>query len=154
MVCDLATRRNSAPLNLFASHPMNTQENTRKVQSAYAAFGRGDIKTILDLLDPNIDWQAVVGAGANVPTSGLRTGRAQVEQFFRQLAENTDFKTFEPREFIAERDKVVALGYYEGVARKTGRTFKSEWVMIFTFAGDHVIRMREYADATAITAAF
>ena len=154
MLCSLATRRIPLRSTYSPAYPMNAQENTRKVQSAYAAFGRGDIKTILDLLDPNVDWQAVVGVGPNVPTGGLRTGRAQVEQFFSQLGENTEFKTFEPREFIAERDKVVALGYYEGVAKKTGRTFKSEWVMIFTFSADRVIRMREYVDAQAITAAF
>jgi ketosteroid isomerase-like protein len=133
---------------------MNAQDYTRIVQSAYAAFGRGDIKTILDLLDAKVDWQGVVGVGPNVPTGGLRAGPAQVEQFFSQVNQNVDFKTFEPREFVAERDKVVALGYYEGLVKKTGRTFKSEWAMVFTFSAGRIVRMREYADAHAITAAF
>jgi len=133
---------------------MNAQDNTLLVQNAYAAFGRGDIKSILDVLDANVDWQAVVGAGPNVPTAGRRSGRAQVQQFFGQLAESVDFKAFEPREFVAERDKVVALGYYEGVAKKTSRTFKSDWVMVFSFSEGRVVRMREYADVQAINAAF
>jgi ketosteroid isomerase-like protein len=89
---------------------MSTQENIRLVQNAYAAFGRGDIKAVLDVLDANVDWQSAVGAGAHVPTTGLRLGQAQVEQFFAQLGESVNFKTFEPREFLAERDKVGALG--------------------------------------------
>jgi uncharacterized protein len=133
---------------------MSPQENTRLVQNAYAAFGRGDIKSVLDVLDVKVDWQAAVGAGANVPTAGQRIGRAEVERFFGQLGESVDFKIYEPREFLAEGDKVVALGYYEGVARKTGRSFKSEWAMVFTLSAGRVVRMREYVDAQAINAAF
>ena len=133
---------------------MSTQNNTKLVQDAYAAFGRGDIPTILGMVADNVDWHAIVGAGPNVPTSGRRTGRAQVQKFFEQLGENTTFTRFEPREFVAERDKVVALGSYEGVAKKTGRTYKSDWVMVFTIANGKVVQFREYADVVAITAAF
>ena len=134
---------------------MNPQENTKLVQSAYAAFGRGDVKFILDRVDPHVDWQTLLGAGQQVTTAGRRTSPAEVAKFFQLLAENVDFKSFEPREFVAEHDKVVALGHYEGVVkRKTGRSFNSDWVMIFTFSGDHIVRMREYADIAAINAAF
>ena len=102
----------------------------------------------------NVDWHAVIGVGPNVPTGGRRTGRAQVQEFFRQLGESVTFTRFEPREFVAERDKVVALGHYEGVAKKTGRTFKSDWVMVFTIADGKVVQLREYADVVAITAAY
>ena len=68
--------------------------------------------------------------------------------------ESVEFKRFEPREFIAERDKVVVLGSYEGVAKKTGRAFKSDWVMVYTIADGKVAHFREYADVVAITAAF
>jgi ketosteroid isomerase-like protein len=133
---------------------MSEHENTKAVQEAYAAFGRGDVKGILSRLSDDIDWEGVVGAGPNVPTRGHRRGHAQVEQFFKQLAEAADFKQFEPREFVAQGDKVVALGHYEAVAKKTGRAFKSDFVMVFTFRGGKVSRFREYADVVAITAAF
>jgi ketosteroid isomerase-like protein len=133
---------------------MSTQQNTKIVQEAYAAFGRGDIQAVLGSLADNVDWHAIIGAGPQVPTGGRRMGRAQVEQFFGQLAESVDFKQFEPREFIAERNKVVALGYYDGVAKKTGRPFKSDWVMVFTVANGKIAQFREYADVVNITAAF
>ena len=133
---------------------MSTQNNTKIVQDAYAAFGRGDVPAILGVVADNVDWHAVVGVGPNVPTGGRRTGRAQVQEFFRQLGESVTFTRFEPREFVAERDKVVALGHYEGVAKKTGRTYKSDWVMVFTIADGKVVQFREYADVVAITAAY
>jgi uncharacterized protein len=133
---------------------MSTQNNTKIVQDAYAAFGRGDIPALLALLADNIDWHAVVGVGPNVPTGGRRTGKGQVQQFFSQLAESVTLTQFEPREFIAERDKVVVLGHYAGVAKKTGRSYQSDWVMVFTIANGKVVHFREYADVLGITAAF
>ena len=133
---------------------MSTHDNTKIIQTAYAAFGRGDIPALLNQLSDKVDWQAVVGVGPNVPTGGRRVGHAQVKQFFSQLVESVEFKRFEPREFIAERDKVVVLGSYEGVAKKTGRAFKSDWVMVYTIADGKVAHFREYADVVAITAAF
>lgn len=133
---------------------MSAQENTKIVQDAYAAFGRGDVAALLGMMTDDVDWQAVLGVGPNVPTGGPRRGRDEVGKFFKQLAESVDFKQFEPREFVAERDKVVALGFYHGVARPTGRAFKSDWVMVYTIRAGKVAHFREYADVVAITAAF
>ena len=136
------------------STPVSARENTAIVQQAYAAFASGDIKTLVGLTSKDVDWEAVVGAGPAVPTRGARRGQDAVTTFFGQLAESVDFKRFEPREFIADKDKVVTLGYYEGVSKKTGRTFASDWVMVFTLDGGKVVKFREYADMSSINAAF
>ena len=80
-----------------------TQEarNIGIVQDAYAAFGRGDIDTILGHLADEIVWNAVYGAGSHVPTAGERHGKRAVAEFFKQVSDNVDFSQFEPREFIA-----------------------------------------------------
>jgi uncharacterized protein len=70
------------------------------------------------------------------------------------LAGGIDFKRFEPREYIAERDKVVVLGFYDATAKKTGRGVSSEWAMIFTLRNGSIVHFREFADAAAINAAF
>ena len=133
---------------------MSAEQNTKVVQEAYAAFGRKDIPALLKLVSDDVDWQAVVGTSSAVPTSGRRMGRAQVEQFFGQLAESVDFKQFEPREFIAERDKVAVLGYYAADAIATGRGWSSDWVMVFTVQNGKIVQFREYADVAAINAAY
>lgn len=133
---------------------MSSQENTRIVQDAYAAFSRGDTKALLGAMSDDIDWHGVIGAGTHVPMAGRRNGHAQVGAFFQQVAENIDFSRFEPREFVAERDKVVCLGHYSGKARKTGREFASDFVMVFTVRNGKVVAFREYMDAASINAAF
>jgi ketosteroid isomerase-like protein len=132
---------------------MSAAENTKQVQEAYAAFGRGDVQSVLEGLSDDIDWH-FEGLSDRVPTSGRRVGKAAVAKLFSDLAGGVDFERFEPREFIAERDKVVTLGYYTGTSKATGRRFSSDWVMVFTFRDGKVVQFREYANLAAINAAF
>jgi len=61
------------------------------------------------MVDENVIWIGVYGAASHVPTSGERRGRAAVGEFFKQVGQNTQFSKFEPRQYIATRDTVVAL---------------------------------------------
>lgn len=133
---------------------MSEVQNTQVVQNAYAAFQRGDIPGVLATLDDNVEWQGVIGTEGVVPTAGLRRGRGAVGEFFQQVGDSIAFETFEPREFIAQADQVAVVGRYKGRAKPTGKTWDSEWVMIFTFRDGKVIKFREYTDSRAIAAAF
>ena len=68
---------------------MGEADNTKVVQEAYAAFGRGDVQGILDRLDEGIVWRGVYGAGSHVPMSGERKGKAAVTEFFKQVSQQT-----------------------------------------------------------------
>jgi ketosteroid isomerase-like protein len=129
-------------------------ENTKVVQDAYAAFGRGDIPTLLGYMTDDIDWRPVIGTAKHVPFSGERRGKAAVAEFFKQVSESEDFEQFEPREFVAQADKVVALGHYRAVAKPTGKTFESDFVMVFTLRGGKVAAFQEFTDSAGINAAF
>jgi len=129
-------------------------ENTKVVQEAYAAFKRGDIPTLLGYMADDVRWHPVIGTGSHVPFSGERTGKAAVEQFFAQVAASQDFELFEPREFVAQGDKVVALGHYCAAAKSTGKRFDSDFVMVFTLRGGKVARFQEFTDSAGINAAF
>jgi uncharacterized protein len=133
---------------------MGEQQNTEIVRQAYAAFGRGDIPALLDLLDDDIEWHPVIGAAPHVPTAGKRDGKQAVAEFFRILSQTVEFSRFEPREFIAQGDQVVILGAYEARSKATGRTFAEEWAMVDTFKNGKIVRFREYVNAAAINAAF
>src|SRR5262245_4825246 len=111
---------------------MAEKENIGVVQQAYAAFRRGDVPALLELVAEDVEWEAVKGAPASVPFSGLRRGRAQVADFFAIVGREEEFSRFEPMEFFAAGDRVVALGRYEARVRRTGRTFGGEWAMAFT----------------------
>ena len=133
---------------------MSEAQNTKVVQDAYAAFGRGDIPTLLGYLTDDIHWQPVIGTAKHVPFSGERKGKAAVAEFFKQVSENEEFQLFEPREFVAQGDRVVAIGHYRGVTKSTRRTFDSPFVMVFTLRDGKVATFREFTDSAAINAAF
>jgi uncharacterized protein len=133
---------------------MTEQTNTQIVQQAYASFGRGDIAGVLATLADDVDWQSVYGAAPYVPTSGRRQGKAAVTDFFTALPKAIAFDKFEPREFIAQGDKVAVIGHYEGTAVPTGRKVQSDWVMVFTLKNGKVVQFREYVDSAAINAAY
>jgi ketosteroid isomerase-like protein len=140
-------------INLTEESDMRETENTHLVQQAYAAFGRGDVQGVLDTLHPEVAWQPITGASAAVPMGGARRGKAAVGEFFTTLAKSMTFEVFEPREFVAQGDKVVVLGYYKAKTA-SGRPFASDWVMIFTVANGQVARFQEFTDVAALNAAF
>jgi len=133
---------------------MSEASNTQIVKEAYSAFLRGDVNAILDALDDAVEWEAVKGTEGVAPHAGLRRGRAAVEAFFKQVNDSILFETFEPREFIAQEDMVVAIGRYVGTVKPTRRPFSSEWVMAFTIRDGKVVRFREWTDSAQLVRAF
>jgi len=89
---------------------MNEQQNTQVVRQAYACFQAGDIPGLLDLCAEDIEWE--LDKTEEVPFSGARRGKDAVMEFFSTLDQSQHPLQFEPREFIAQGDKVVALGHY------------------------------------------
>lgn len=129
-------------------------ENVKVVQGAYAAFGRGDISGLLGYMTDDIHWRPVIGTAAHVPFSGEQTGKTKVAEFFKQVAESEDFEQFEPREFVAQGDTVVAIGHYRAVSKATGKRFDSDFAMVFTLRNGKVATFREFTDSAGINAAF
>src|SRR5437763_12673609 len=131
---------------------MSEQENTKVVQQIYASFKSGDIQSLLALVADDIQWQ--LPAIENIPFAGKRQGRAQVAQFFASVADSQDVLAFEPREFTAQGDKVVAQGHYRWRVKATGREFGADWAHVFTIRDGKVVGFHEYTDSAAAAAAY
>lgn len=130
-----------------------SNDNVDLVRNLYAAFGRGDIDTILAALAPDVSWESV-GRPEDYPAFGPRHGIEAVRDFFRLVAENEEFSDFSPREFLAADDRVFVLGHYEATLRKTGRTVASDWVHVFTLRDRKVSRWREHTDTAQFAEAW
>jgi ketosteroid isomerase-like protein len=132
---------------------MSEADNTKVVQDAYAAFGRGDVQSILDRLDDGIVWQGVYGAASNVPMAGERRGKPAVAEFFKLVATHVNFTRFEPKEFVATGDKVVTLGHYTAKT-SANKEFDSDFAMVFTMRNGKVTKFQEFLNTAALNAAF
>ncbi len=131
---------------------MSAEENTRLVQSAYEAFGRGDIAALAELIADDIEWTNPGDPGDN-PNAGTFTGKEAVLGWFSGLAASRDYTTFEPREFIAQNDKVVCLVYAEATVRDTSRVFVNHEAQVWTLRDGKVARFQNYLDTAAADAA-
>jgi uncharacterized protein len=88
---------------------MSEQENVQACQEMYAAFGRGEVPAILGALSE--DAQLHHGGSGIVPWGGRTlTGTAGWGQFFGDLLELFEPETFDPKQYVAQGDTVVALG--------------------------------------------
>jgi len=126
---------------------MSEQENVQVVQQAFVAFGQGDIPAVLKLLADDVQWRAF-GPPKILPWAGTYHGPEGAGQFFMALAGATEFQQFEPREFIAQGDRVVVLGHSRITIRANGRVNEPDWVMVFTVR-DGKIADYQYLDDTA-----
>jgi ketosteroid isomerase-like protein len=130
---------------------MSEQESIGLARRAYENFKSGDIKSLLASLTEDVDWR--LPEMANIGFAGGRKGRERVGEFFADLAESQESLSFEPREFIAQGDKVVALGSYRWRVRKNGRDYGGEWAHVFTIRDGKIAGFHEYMDSAAAVAA-
>jgi uncharacterized protein len=119
------------------------------IRQQYAAFGRGDVKAILDAVDPAIEWTSN-GDGGRIPWGGRRSGVPGVASFFQALADHLDFEIFEPREFFESGGAVIVLGRTRARAKKGGGVFDCAWAHVFALKGGKLARFEEYYDTAAI----
>jgi ketosteroid isomerase-like protein len=132
---------------------MGDQTNVEVVQQIYAAFGAGDIPTLLDLLTDDVEW--TLQGPSVIPWAGTHHGREKVAtEFFAMLGKTLEFEQFEPREFVAQGDTVVVLGYERCLVRSTGRTFEQEWAHVYTLRNGKIAKGRFLEDTAAQVVAF
>jgi ketosteroid isomerase-like protein len=132
---------------------MREQENVRIVQEMFHAFGRGDAAALISMLSEDVVWY-IAGPAELIPYAGERRGHEGVMQFLAGIGGSVEFERFEPREFVAQNDKVVALGFERGRVKANGRMFDNPWALVFTVRDGKVSEFRSYEDSAAVAAAF
>jgi uncharacterized protein len=131
---------------------MNEEENTRLVQQAYRDFQNGDIQGVLGSLSEDVEWVTTQLSG--VPVGGTYHGVEEAGRFFSSLGDAQEPRHFEPREFVAQGEKVVALGHYAWHVGATGRQWESDFAHVFVVRDGKIARFQEYTDTAAIADAF
>lgn len=130
---------------------MSEKDNIKVVQKMYADFGEGDIASVLNAMATDVVWkQPPVGPD---PFAGMICGRDQLGEWFAKLDAVSDVQAFEPKEFFSRRDKVVVLGYYRYRSKSTGKTWESDWAMVWTLRDGKLAEGQIFEDTLAQAAA-
>ncbi|MBT9554708.1 MAG: nuclear transport factor 2 family protein [Myxococcales bacterium] len=122
--------------------------NLATVQTIYAAFGRGDVPTILGTLSDDVDWETG-GLDHGIPWLRPGRGRQAVVRFFESLGA-LEFEHFEPHTLLADDRTVVALCHLRLRVKATGKTIvESSEPHIWTFGPDGRVAAFRHAADTA-----
>jgi ketosteroid isomerase-like protein len=119
--------------------------NASIVEAAYAAFGRGDISGLLDLVDEHVEWSSP----RTLPQGGEYHGKLAVAKFFENVGAAWDPLTLELEEIGEVGDGVVV-----GVARLDGTRRGGEAAgygstHVFRVRDGKIVGFREYTDLSA-----
>lgn len=128
-------------------------ENVQKLQELYAAFGRGDIATIVNNVTDDVTW-GVETVATEVPWYRLRTGPEGVADFFATLGQEVDFKSFEPKAFLANGDEVIVPVDYDYQFRKNGKGAAVGAMHRFRLRDGKISSFRAYEDTAAVRTAW
>ena len=132
---------------------MNEQANVSLILSIYDAFRRGDIATILNHLDPQVEWNNE--GPAAIPFAGIQHGREAVaKNFFTAIGDTMDEITLTMEPFAAQGDNVVTAGRYQARVKPTGKRVDVPLVHLWTIRNGRVVRYQNLTDTAATVAAY
>jgi uncharacterized protein len=139
--CDFGTGQ-SSPLqyrmHMKGVSTVSEKENKELVEKGYAAFAAGDVQTVMDLFDDDIEWTQP-GQSA---ISGTFHGKTEVMEFMGRLAEKAPTVTV--KKLIAEGDTVVAI------TEVTVDGESSEDADVMTIRNGKTIRMEVHGDTALL----
>ena len=114
-----------------------------------AALGRRDKQGLLALSAEDIEW---IIPGEDWPLAGTHRGHAGLADLLQKASEMVETST-EPREFVAQRDRVLVVGFATGRIKATNKTFEDHWVFAITVRNGKLTNIREYIDTQALARA-
>jgi uncharacterized protein len=98
-----------------------SDSNLQTVQTLYAAFGRGDVEAILELVTDDVDWSAETGSSV-APWYGARHGKQAVSEFFAAIGSALEVTEFTPLAFASNDTDVMAVVRFAVKVPATGKS--------------------------------
>lgn len=126
--------------------------NLAVVQDVYAAFARRDLQAILAHLSPDVVWAEPENPFN--PAGGTRHGHAGFLEWARIGHEAEDIEVLDPQLFLTGEDAVAVVGRLRCRAKRTGRSYESDFVHLVRFRDGMITRFQEFFDTHAAGEAF
>ncbi len=121
------------------------------LSSLYAAFGEGDIETVLGAMHPQIQWHEAEGNPYSLPGDKPYIGPEGVlnNLFARLVEEWTDFKVT-PMDFHDAGDTIIVEGRYTGIYNETGKAQDSPFCHVWKFEGEMITNFQQYTNTALL----
>jgi ketosteroid isomerase-like protein len=130
---------------------MENEKNIQFVQQVYADFGNGNIDGVINALSDDISWTDP--GYPEIPYAGKRKGKNEVLGFFQGMMSAISFTSFIPQEFYFDNDAVIVKGSFSGKGNTTGKTFETDWVMIWKIRNGKIYSYQAFIDTNNMVGA-
>jgi ketosteroid isomerase-like protein len=122
------------------------QQNIKLLRSSYDAASRGNFGPFRDALDPDVEW-----IEPNVPGLWFSGTHRGAQAVWKDVVEPTvakfdDFRVHVKR-LYAVGDHIIAIGYFRGLAKTTGKNLNAATAHVCTMSHGKVVRFEAFHDS-------
>ena len=138
------------PRARFILQPRDPTMNTAIdiVHGFYDALGRGDVPGVLGRLHDRLEWTE---AERFPYYSGTwHSSQEVLDKLLVPITRDWDGFSAKPHDFIADGDRVVALGVYSGTSKTTGKSMTSPFAHVWTVRDGRLASFNMYTDTAKV----
>jgi ketosteroid isomerase-like protein len=130
-------------------------KNVKMLKKLYAQWNKtkgSSADTIVGILAPNVLWGSLSAGADPAAFTKTRKSRAEVQDYFRGLADGFQMKYYNVKEYVAGGPYVLVLSDISFTNKKTGKSFVSPKADLWRFNRGKATEFYEYYDTAAVMA--
>ena len=122
------------------------------VRALYEAFAQGDVPTVVEGMDAQIEWREAEG-NPYQPSGAASVGSdAIVNNLFVRLASEWDGFALHPQQYYDAGDIVVVEGRSTGTYKATGAHLDAQYCHVFKFRNGKLTSFQGFTDTAQLQA--
>jgi uncharacterized protein len=119
-----------------------TRPEVERMRRAYEALSRGDVRTVLEIIDPEIE----VRDRPEVPDPQTYRGHEGVRAALQQMLDTFEVFEFVPERFVEAGDRVVVVIRMRGKGKGSGVPVEDRIAHLWTLRDGRAWRLQVYSD--------
>jgi ketosteroid isomerase-like protein len=127
------------------------EQNVAILKKAYNDWQetKGDGRVWHDILDDNIDFGSLADGKPGMEFTRPRASKTEVLDYFEGLAADWTMEYYIVNEYVAQGNRVVALGECSWTNKRNGKTISTPKVDVWLFENNKAVQFMEHYDTYA-----
>ena len=127
-------------------------DNLQIIQQMYKNFAEKNMEAVLGCFDKEVVW--IRPGEPEIPFAGVFKGVEGLVKMFTIVAQTVKINVFNPKKFLVQDDLVAVIGDDQADVIATGKSYRSEWVYLYTLKDYKIIHVQVYIDPLEVAKAF
>ena len=144
--------RQPAGLIFLMAQNLIEMNNLQIIQQMYQDFEEKNMAAVLNCFDKDVVW--IRPGEPGIPFSGIYNGIDEVVKMFTIVSQTVKINSFNKSRILADDEVVAVIGADMADVIATGKSYKSEWVYLYTLKNEKIVHVQVYIDTLELTKAF